>query len=458
MSDEKYSFEDKILERGLNYYKQNKVTDITIRGELITAVVHGTYDYDVSMIIDENTMDILDLNCTCPYFYNGHNCKHLAALYYALGDSEDNIETIEPTVSDDELNQIKILMKTVPEDQLKEFLIEKIADYPDLARNFKSEFKSTITNDDLIYYNKKINQIFTPSNITYLNNNQFLSYNLPKIKYDASEFIKNDLEILFDKQLGKTINDLTKELYTNILNVSKYCKEDNFALHYIAINCVFTTKYVLLSDPKLEKEIFQWMLFLIDENYDSYLIEELSSLANDLCKTVKLEYLDEYIEKLIKINKDHNNLQEMINWIILLLNSKFKSNTDTISIESFENKYKIYEKVSELFCNKTIEDDDIKSFVDLIKTIKKINKHHTIHYEILLYDTLEKKFTDKYELKNYLEKIARDYYLEQYNYLYSKIQSLNISEEKLNSLDKNIEKAPENNEYNDTTNQSYCEK
>lgn len=81
-------FEYRILQRGLDLFEEKCVRNVELNGNTYTAVVEGTYDYDVS--IEAGTDGIQDMYCTCPYAESGRFCKHEAALLYAVCDGEDS--------------------------------------------------------------------------------------------------------------------------------------------------------------------------------------------------------------------------------------------------------------------------------------------------------------------------------------------------------------------------------
>ena len=75
-------FEDRILERGEKYWRQGRVRGLLDQGDIITATVQGTEDYDVEIVLTDGMFD--DADCTCPYADDGNACKHMAAVLFAL--------------------------------------------------------------------------------------------------------------------------------------------------------------------------------------------------------------------------------------------------------------------------------------------------------------------------------------------------------------------------------------
>ncbi len=75
--------DNKILDRGWEYYQHNSIKSITKENEnTYTAIVAGTDDYSVEVQLGGNN-DIVYSHCDCPYDL-GPYCKHEVAVFYAL--------------------------------------------------------------------------------------------------------------------------------------------------------------------------------------------------------------------------------------------------------------------------------------------------------------------------------------------------------------------------------------
>ena len=74
-------FEPKFLSRGKAYFKDGCVTDLQYDDGILSAVVEGTEDYDVSITLENDIPS--DMECSCPYAEDGNLCKHMAAVLYA---------------------------------------------------------------------------------------------------------------------------------------------------------------------------------------------------------------------------------------------------------------------------------------------------------------------------------------------------------------------------------------
>ena len=62
-------FNDYILKRGYEYYCENRVSNIVVNNNIVSAIVIGNYDYKVELEIIDNIF--IDGECSCPYFESG---------------------------------------------------------------------------------------------------------------------------------------------------------------------------------------------------------------------------------------------------------------------------------------------------------------------------------------------------------------------------------------------------
>ena len=75
-------FTPSILDRGFEYYRRERVKGLSHKGGVYKAFVLGTVIYQTEIKIKNNS--IVHVKCNCPHFQDGHYCKHLAAMLYAI--------------------------------------------------------------------------------------------------------------------------------------------------------------------------------------------------------------------------------------------------------------------------------------------------------------------------------------------------------------------------------------
>lgn len=133
-------FQKRILDRGYDYYFDDRVEDLRITPNRIKAVVYGTHPYHVEIKLNGN--QIIGMSCDCPYAEDGHNCKHMAAVLY-----EWERDATHPVIDNSKL------VKEASEEDVRSFLIQVLDDDSSLVETFKqytqNEFSLTTMIDDL---------------------------------------------------------------------------------------------------------------------------------------------------------------------------------------------------------------------------------------------------------------------------------------------------------------------
>ena len=240
-------FKNIILERGYDYYQMNAVEIINASNRSIDAKVIGSDAYDVR--INFKNREIKSMQCSCPY---DDYCKHLAAvLYYA-----DNHPEIFPKNDD-----IDKLVKNVSLKDLREFLIEELANDKDLLNRFKV-FTDSATDED--FYEKKLTYCFSkPVNVIRF------------IDEDMSFLIKNrNFELVL--KLSGMIVDYLKKIY--------HCDYDAF----IDILYKLDSIMIYLFNRNYEKPVLDFLgnIILTNDN-----IEILDMLTDTYSRIGDIEKL-----------------------------------------------------------------------------------------------------------------------------------------------------------------------
>ena len=143
MKNWKNLFDSIILKRGYCYYLDGSVDDIEETDEGFEAIVHGSYDYTVTIGIDDG--DITYMECTCPYAENGDSCKHEAAVLYELSAEGrlGNTASRKP-LYDESGNDAESIISNLASDALKTFLREEIRVNPRIAERLFASFADTM--------------------------------------------------------------------------------------------------------------------------------------------------------------------------------------------------------------------------------------------------------------------------------------------------------------------------
>lgn len=116
------------MERGREYYRDNCVTKLIHTENAIQAKVEGSEEYCVEIQLAKGMP--VDMFCDCPYADDGENCKHMAAVLFAVEAKEYAFEVdSEEEDNDSEYDSLWIeAIEQLPEQTVRELLIEIAAE------------------------------------------------------------------------------------------------------------------------------------------------------------------------------------------------------------------------------------------------------------------------------------------------------------------------------------------
>lgn len=130
-------FQKRILDRGYDYYFDERVEDLRINSNRVKAVVQGTDFYHVEIKLNGNK--IIGMSCDCPYALDGHNCKHMAAVLY-----DWQLRMTHPEIDSSQL------VEDASEENVRSFLIKLLYDNPNLVESFKHYTQNEISLETMI--------------------------------------------------------------------------------------------------------------------------------------------------------------------------------------------------------------------------------------------------------------------------------------------------------------------
>jgi len=167
--------DDKILKRGLSYFKNNKVNQPieTGIGEY-EATVEGTEDYTVKLVI-KNDM-ILEHVCNCPYDW-GPFCKHVVAVIFYLQQDQLNLKR-NPLTKTSKIPDVKKKRKTVADkvismlenashDDLKQFVRIKAEEDRGFRNQLLAYFAQYNTSESKSFYVNQVKSIVSSASDRY---------------------------------------------------------------------------------------------------------------------------------------------------------------------------------------------------------------------------------------------------------------------------------------------------
>ena len=146
-------FQDKILNRGYDYFQRDLVKVTENKNTHISASVTGSEIYHVEIELFSDEIEYL--SCTCPYADSGEYCKHMAAVLFYL----DEMEKARNTEYDSTQN-IENFIKDVETDVLREWAVSIVRDDAILFNRLKMMASHELSAEDIELYKNQIRDVF----------------------------------------------------------------------------------------------------------------------------------------------------------------------------------------------------------------------------------------------------------------------------------------------------------
>lgn len=363
-------FQGHILERGLNYYLDERVISFEMDSNVLSAKVSGNEDYLVEAHFENSKL--VTLICDCPHAAGGYFCKHMAATMYAYENQEkrpSNLET-KKTVED--------YINEADEQIVRSFLKDVLLKDSYLLKQFVTALGRPITTIDLERFRNELSHIFSD----YLYPNGFIEYDEAwDFQVDLERYMRKTIkELLIENGYFKEAFKLTNEVFLALIELP--IDDSAGTITDIAVECVEIWEKILDEcDVSLKKEIFAWFWNQLEIGSLDYLedyIEEIlfSSFQED-------EFLEEK-EKLAR---------EKFNYYKFEKSSFFsKYNAEKWAMYYLQSLNQIEDIIA--FCETNLEYMDVRVFyVDHLIQTEEFEKAISLFEEVKNQDSSEAKLS-----------------------------------------------------------------
>ena len=280
-----YLFPRHILERGFHYYLEDRVSDLIFTEKKIEAVVEGSDDYRVKILIGDD--GIMNMSCSCPYASDGTPCKHMAAVLYehenadeqngtdSSGQSNDAGNTAASGASDEPA--IDDMVASADEGLVRSFLLEALKHDEKLALRFRSLCSPAISAADMEKYRKQVNQLI----LRYQGRGGFIDYR------SASPFMNeiigamNDaLESMMDNRCYSAAFELAAYTFIQVSDVDM--DDSGGELSWFAQECEEWWERILneaeqSGDVKVQEIMYNWFTGHLDGSITVFMEEHVES-------------------------------------------------------------------------------------------------------------------------------------------------------------------------------------
>ena len=145
MANWKHLFQPWILDRGQAYFECDRVVELEENGDRILARVSGSQSYRVE--IQRSGGHVARMKCDCPYAAGGENCKHMAAVLFALEEAPGETQMDWQTALDQlPAEKLRELLRSLAEGDgsLQDRIVRMVSGPGDDPDQWKAELEQII--------------------------------------------------------------------------------------------------------------------------------------------------------------------------------------------------------------------------------------------------------------------------------------------------------------------------
>ena len=348
-------FQEKILDRGYDYFQRDLVKVTENKKTHISASVTGSEIYHVEIELFSDEIEYL--SCTCPHADSGEYCKHMAAVLFYL---DGGTESESP-------EDVENFLESVETDVLREWAVTVVKDDANLLNRLKMMASHELSDEDINIYKDYIRDIFKE----YVNRGF--------VDYFAANGMFNELDDFLDREVAPLIEN---NHYEAAFGLSKqmFLRLGNLAIDDSAGGLTFTLSNIMdhwqtiieRGSEDLRKKMFQWLMrerrpsaMGVTEDYTETFLFEHFNEDNELKKKLKLAE-----KKLKKIEEEDDSFSrdfEMGQWALRYLEVSKSLNKDRSLIETFMKDYQYLSEVREYYVSECMENGEYDKAVQLLE-------------------------------------------------------------------------------------------
>lgn len=256
LSEFQKDIDTKILDRGMDYFKKEKILDVRKEDELCyTFTVQGTKRYTVIVKLKEDDDTLIETMCDCPY-HTGPYCKHQVAAFFYLQYSA------VAEGSDSNYANMRLSLSRLYKNELIEMLIDLSSKYPSEKNHLLTKHKKYRLYPDL----RHLKMTFVEKIESYLKGGAKLnSYTLMDMTDDLAQLVDitkeiDDPNLYFNTQFF---------FYTEVVMLKDYTNDQFGSIDALLMYIIFEMKqsltHYLTIKPAQKLNIISTMDLTLDQ-------------------------------------------------------------------------------------------------------------------------------------------------------------------------------------------------
>lgn len=344
-------FSKTILSRGYDYYKDDAVVEFYEDENILSAVVEGSEDYEVS--IELNNGDPEYMYCSCPYAADDNNCKHMAAVLFEWEFSKTDSNEM-PTAETD----ISEVVKNAERELVDNFLIKYLSENDELLAEFRMMITQTVSKEDIIIFKRIVDDIF--DNNLY---NGYISYrNAMDFAMEMESFIYSYIDAMIDSSCIEEAIELINYIYNSLIDIDI----DDSGGETGIIGDAFRKMWQKITDKadmQLKKRLFDYFINILNKNSVFYFGDVIEGFLFDNFN--EKEFLEKeimFINKKInaaqKSGDEHLRKYELEKWHLKAIDVYKKQGMDSKFIEDYCKSNWFLPDLRQYYIDKCLENNE----------------------------------------------------------------------------------------------------
>ncbi|CAH0347652.1 hypothetical protein [Bacillus sp. CECT 9360] len=357
--------DEKIIERGLDYFYEGRVGKIEIvEGDIYTAQVEGSEDYSVEIQLDSQKQ-IVQSNCECPFDW-GDFCKHEIAMLYALREETSNFTQKPKKKSIAKKKNLKDVLSGQSKEELISIILDLAKDYKDIENRITLQYAAD--KDEISIADKLIKDY-----IKKATHRGFIEWNQVGLAVKGAEITLQNVRSKLDTGNIESAVSLSTAVLSNVVDMLQYCDDSSGTVGSVIHESIYLINTAVsrgkdnLSDFEQQQLFFLIMKEANHKRYEGWtdwrfdLLQScIEFCANQELRTILELQLDVMIEEMNKDEWSGKYYETQIKKLQLEL------------IERFDGKNK-----ADAFIEKNIKHSDFRKKAILI-AFDKADYHRVI--------------------------------------------------------------------------------
>lgn len=349
-----------ILERGYDYYNSSRIEWIKKEEHQITAEVYGSDLYSIEINLNHSETEVIDLYCDCPYAQDGKNCKHMAAVLFALQLSKDS-DSIYPL---DNTIDYELLVSQLSREKLEEIILDEVKHNSTIANKLRI---LAIPHQDTLDHSLNLITNIIDSRSDY--NDYIDYYEVGDMYYEVSSALETMTNSLIQNQEYKDAIILS----LNVLRVvSEYDFDDSNGYFSMLISDVFEIINDNIESCSLaeKKDIFESFTKALSNDLNDILSSYIDSsfidfFSNEHFYNEKIQFYKDIINREeIKKSLYPYEIEDSILSIYAILRDLCMPTSE------FYSDYGKYNITQFLLANEYLEHNNIRKSIEIYEFLK----------------------------------------------------------------------------------------